>query len=256
MHHRELTIIRKQQIEQYIDLKDASLLEIGALDTPTYTKTDASIKYLDYASKEELISSNEDNPRYTDSRLMEVDFVCPTPEYSKFIKEKFDLVIANHVIEHVKDMISWINEISTIVKPNGYLFLSIPDKRYTFDIVRQETSFVTLLKNFEEKAKKPGLPEIFDALYYYRPVKAVDVWQDNYQDKIEMKRFSVSRALELAREYAQKSYFDIHCHVFTVHSFEECMKMLIETQLVKFTIVEIIEPVYMGNEFNVILKSV
>ena len=141
-----------------------------------------------------------------------------------------------------------------ILKPAAYLFLSIPDKRYTFDIVRQETSFVTLLRNFQEQAKKPSVYEIFDALYYYRSVKAVDVWEDDYKDKLEKKRFSVARALELAKEYAQKPYFDVHCHVFTSTSFEETLNMLIETHLVKFDIVEIIEPINMSNEFNVVLK--
>ena len=62
--------------------------------------------------------------------------------------ETFDLVIANHVLEHVQDNILAIKEIYRILKPNGYAVLQTPFSKKlpsTFSDIKINTEY---LKNY------------------------------------------------------------------------------------------------------------
>lgn len=247
---------RHRKINQYFSTDEANILEIGALDNPTYTRPEFKVKYLDFTSTESLAKKAESNPRYARERLVEVDFVCPTLEYSQFVDERFDLVIANHVIEHVPDTIRWFKEIYEILAPGGIFFLSIPDKRYTFDIVRPTSDFIDLLRNYREQVKKPNFYHILQHFYYHKPIKAADVWKNDYKEKIKQMRFDTKTAVAIAEKHAAEPYADVHCHVFTSDSFREICETLISLEYLSFEIVEITQPVEMSNEFYAIfLKS-
>lgn len=45
-----------------------------------------------------------------------------------FADETFDLIVANHVIEHVPDINAFINEVSRVMRANGTVFLSYPQE--------------------------------------------------------------------------------------------------------------------------------
>ena len=248
---------RKSIIQRFRNIGEVQILEIGALDNPTYRKSEANVAYLDFADKESLHKSHPNNPRYSLERLVDVDYVCKTINYSDVIDKRFDLIIANHVIEHVPDTITWLNEMEKLLLPNGKVFLSVPDKRYTFDIVRRCTVLSDLLFNFEHKKKKPSFYDIFDHLYYHKAIKAKDVWDGNYKSIIEKNRFSsVQQAYTEAEKLSTLEYADVHVHVYTKDSFVELITLLRDLNLINFTLdfVDEVEPQY--NEFHVILGKV
>jgi SAM-dependent methyltransferase len=248
--------LRRSKIREHVDVERSSILEIGALDYPTYTRPEHRVWYVDYASTDELAKKGEQNPRYARERLVEVDFVSPTPSYSQFIEGRFDLVIANHVIEHVPDTIRWLQELHAVSAPKGCVFLSIPDKRYTFDIMRRNTTFIDLLRNYDERVQKPTVYQILEHFYYHKSVSATEVWEGTHHDKLDVLRFSVGEALEVARKHAAASYADVHCHVFTSESFRGVISPLMELGMVPFEIEMMGSTVPMTNEFHVLLRTV
>jgi len=50
------------------------------------------------------------------------------------LKDKYDVVILNHVFEHINDLESLFKTINHILKPNGYLYCSIPNGNGFTDI--------------------------------------------------------------------------------------------------------------------------
>ena len=246
---------RREIIENHINIKDARILEIGALDNPTYEKSKFNIKYLDFTDTTTLARKGTNNPRYTIEKLVDVDYICPDPEYSHIITEKFDLVIANHVIEHIPDTIRWLENIYIILDTHGILFLSVPDKRYTFDIVRRETTFIDLLKNYNENIKKPDFYHILEHFYYHKSITTQDAWTNSYGDKIKKLRFDAQTAVELAEKHVKEPYADVHCHVWTSNSFKESFNILVELKKTLFKLELITQPLKMNNEFYVILRK-
>ena len=243
---------RHSFIEAHCQLDSSStILEFGALDNPTFRRPEYTVKYLDYASKEELNEKNSANPRYALDKLVDVDFVGLGS-----VDQTFELAVANHVIEHVPDIIGWINDIADILTKDGRLFLSIPDKRYTFDIARRETNFIDLMRMDRNKVEKPDFYQILDHLYFHKKVNAKEAWAGGIDDKLKTMRFSPQAAVEAATKAANSSYASVHCHVFTRDSFEETYNILVELGLVTLKLDAISSPAKGSNEFYAVFSHI
>jgi len=97
-------------------------------------------------------------------QIVPVDYVLVNNSLKETVKgEKFDYVIASHVIEHVPDIVSWLKD-SIYLKPNGILSLVIPDKRYTFDITRDESSPADVMGAYIERHTKASTASVYDYL--------------------------------------------------------------------------------------------
>ena len=161
---------RRNWLEQHVPAKEGKILEFGAFDYPTYFKSEAGIEYLDYFSKSELADLHTAAKPERVKNSIEVDHVIKEIDFAEHLKARFDLLIANHVIEHVPDLIRWLGNASSLLSnSSGRIFLSIPHKEYTFDKVRPLTTLSDLLFAHEEKLAAPSVQQVFESLYYYRP---------------------------------------------------------------------------------------
>jgi SAM-dependent methyltransferase len=244
---------RVATIAHSVDVSKAHILEIGALDTPTFTRPTHNVAYVDYATREEL--SKTDNPRYAYERIVEVDYPICGQRYPSVINERFDLVVANHVIEHIPDVITWLHDLGSLLKAGGSVFLSVPDKRYTFDIVRRESNFIDLIRAYLERKTKPDFLNILDHYWHHKEVRAADAWRGDHHGAIERMRFTPDKAFEHAEAMAKKPYADVHVHVFQQNSFGELLQMLRRFGYIGFADASI-SPVARGsNEFHVVLTD-
>jgi SAM-dependent methyltransferase len=252
--------VRKKRqifIENTIDLSKAKVLEIGAFDYPIYTKEQVDVSFMDWFSPEEHLAAHAGAPERAKNAIA-VDYVIKDKNFSHKISKKFDLVIANHVVEHVSDLIRWFQNISSILNLNGYLFLAVPHKEYTFDKIRHLTSLGDILRNYQEDLQAPTLYQVFDHLYYYRPVRANQIWDGNIQDLLKQKRFETAKAaMEKAKvELAKNTYVDTHCNVFNYLSFLELCQELYESQYIDLQITNSKDIEKPDNEFYAILQKV
>ncbi len=143
-----------------------SCLEIGPYTRPTFRADECHLKTLDYFSTQELRSHAQRigaNPAY----VIEVDYVCKDENYCSVVTEKFDVVIAAHVAEHVVGFIRYFQSLRQLLVDGGYLLIVLPDKRYSFDKFRPDTNLAHLV--FEHL--NPDLPwkslhSLETAMYY------------------------------------------------------------------------------------------
>ncbi|MEJ2607323.1 MAG: methyltransferase domain-containing protein [Anaerolineales bacterium] len=61
-----------------------------------------------------------------------------------------DFVIANHLLEHCQNPIGALENWLRVLHMDGVLFLSIPDKRYTFDYSRPITDLNHVVRDWRE----------------------------------------------------------------------------------------------------------
>jgi SAM-dependent methyltransferase len=249
---------RRNFIQKYIDCTNPNIniLELGAFAVPTFYKSEANIMYMDRSSTEELLMSivNDIDKK---SRVVPVDYVVKEKNFSQHIPLKFSLVIANHVVEHIPDLINWFQNISAILKPNGLLFLSIPHKEYTFDKLRQLTSITEILRCYESNLDAPTLYHVFDHMYFRRPILAKDVWNNNYKDLLKKGDFDCAKdALEHVKtQFSIRPYVDAHCSVFTCQSFLDISYELKNSGYIDLDVFSYKDVEKPYNEFFVVLKK-
>lgn len=125
-------------------------LEIGALSQAF--DLDAAVIYLDKYSKKELMDLYKDEPGI--SEIHNVHLVAKSDYYDFIDDEAFDFVVSSHVLEHTCNPGRIIEEWLRIVKPEtGIVYFVVPDKNYSFDRGRPETTTQHLLNDYHNNVQ-------------------------------------------------------------------------------------------------------
>jgi SAM-dependent methyltransferase len=251
--------VRNKRVIKMINLDNQVGLEIGPLTSPVVNKSNGHIYYIDHMSQEELKEKYKNEPVNLDE-IVPIDFVLKNNSIEQAINgKKFDYVIASHVIEHIPDTVSWLKDISSVLRSGGILSLVIPDKRFTFDIFRQSTKPSEVIGAYIDKTTKPTSAMIYDyGSKYAKDIDTVSVWNDRdyYTKRPPTLRWTEQEAIDMCEVNAlPEGYIDCHCHVYTPESFLAIIKELTKHKLIDFEICSFLETQNYGLEFFVSLKK-
>jgi SAM-dependent methyltransferase len=122
-------------------------IEIGALHNPLKVNNAAKVKYVDRISNEEL---RQHYPELKDLPLVELDIIDNGESLGSIKNNSQDFVIANHFLEHCENPLGAIQNMFRVLKPEGTLYLAIPDKRFTFDVERPISTIEHVRRDFLE----------------------------------------------------------------------------------------------------------
>lgn len=241
---------RAKVIAGCMDVSGLKVLEIGASDDPTFREGELDIYFMDWFSKEELFNKFEKTRPARAKNLIDVDYVVKENSFSEYIQERFDLIIANHVVEHIPDLLRWLAQARALLKPDGGLFLSIPHKDYTFDKIRRVSTLVDILECYDLELTAPSVYQVFEHIHLWRPIVAKDVWEGNYDHLLTQARFPVEESMRLAIQNTRNQpYVDVHCHVFTTESWRGLIDDLKSLGKMPFDDIETIDIQPGCNEF-------
>lgn len=213
-------------------------LEIGALHAPTLLKSEHDVLYVDYASTE-VVKANQFDPSVNPDDIVDVDIVWGDRPLREATGRTVDYVVASHVIEHVPDLIGWLHELRDVLREGGVLGLTIPDKRFTFDALRNDTSLAEVVEAYVAGYRTPSLRQIYDVASLGVAIDAAEVWSG--QVDLDAKRGETLKrlkpALNLVRDlHARPRYNDAHCWVFSPLSFIDLVAQLAELDLFPYRI--------------------
>lgn len=216
-----IPLSRRDKLLTGLDVAHMRGLEIGPLMTPLVHKHEGHIAYVDHADTETLRAKYSCDPGVDLSLILPVDHVWGMQTLADCLEGRaVDYVVNSHVIEHVPDVVTWLAEIHSVLKPDGFLRMAIPDRRYTFDILRSESSIVDALDAHLRRARTPLPRAILDHFTHYVEVNATAVWDGETDLSALTRTHSVADALGAAeRSFATGAYQDTHCWVFTPLSF-------------------------------------
>lgn len=176
-------------------------VEVGALADPLRVPPAARVTYLDRFSVEGLRAQY---PTLRDVELVPVGIVADGEHLTGVADEAHDFIIARHFLEHCQDPIGTLKNFFRILKPGGIVYLTIPDKRYTFDKPRAVTSLAHL---WQDHSEGPGPSRREHFVDYVRAIEPA-LSEDQVQ----------ARADELLTQD-----YSIHFHVWTQHEFLELL---------------------------------
>lgn len=230
-------------------------LELGPYDRPYFPRKDyPNIKYADVFTTEELIRHASVNPNRDPSKVEAVDYVIADNLLSDVATANtFDFVYCSHVLEHVPDLIKTLQDIETILKPNGCLICAYPDRHYTFDIDRDATNFLTLTDRHARGIRKPDPETVYDYFVNYRNVMVGRLWQKLDGAKgphVYDKATAVAKSKE-----AETGYVDVHCNIFDWNEFNTVIGNLRKKSLISLDIEKFSKTNAPLNEFFVVLRK-
>jgi len=179
-------------------------IEIGALHNPIGHKKSAKVKYVDRMS---IPALREQYPELRSKELVDVDIIDDGEHLWKIKDSSQDFVIANQFLEHCQNPIVAISNMLRVLKNRGILYLSVPDKRYSFDIDRPVTSLEHLLRDY-----KTG-PSVSKKQHFEEWVKYID----KIKSDIAVKK-QISHLMSLN--------YSIHYHVWTQNEILEFIVVL------------------------------
>ncbi len=224
-------------LRQHIDVANGRGLEIGPLVSPAVTREMGEIYYADHATTDELREWYRRDANVDESQIVEVDFVWGDRTLAEAAASKvpFDYVVASHVVEHVPDLIGWLQEIREILRPGGRLSLCVPDRRFTFDVRRRESDLSDVVEAYLLRLRRPALRATFDHFYRIAPADAPALWRG---EPAEDPPLNLEHALLAARTAASTDeYIDTHCWVFSDVSFAEVARNLMQAGLIDLRVV-------------------
>ncbi|MBN1264373.1 MAG: class I SAM-dependent methyltransferase [Anaerolineales bacterium] len=259
LHLRLFRMSRIDKILRRIPLHTSKGLEIGPLANPVVKKSEnVSIRYVDYADSDSLRKKYADDPNVETSRIVEVDDQWGEKSLvDLYGPEAFDYVIASHVIEHVPDMIGWLQEIAEILKEGGLLSLAVPDKRYTFDLQRPVSTPGAFIEAYLRKSIQPGPQAVFDHHALAADVGALAAWKETILINDLRPYHSPREAYEKAAlAFSSGVYEDSHVWIFTPSSFLDVLQIFCRLGLCDFVVEDFLDTARNQIEFFVVLKKV
>ncbi|WP_454824958.1 methyltransferase [Paraburkholderia xenovorans] len=247
---------RKVKLLSGLDLSSAIGAEIGALCRPVVTRPEGTVYYIDHASTEVLREKYKHDPNVDINALVDVDAVWGQQSLSEALGGKLvDYVIASHVVEHVPDLVGWLAEIGAILKPGGQLRLAVPDKRFTFDLMREDSRISDVLGAHVVRARIPQPQAIIDHIVNVRyDVSAGEIWAGICSNGRPAHTFA--DAIASAQDaFANGNYHDVHVWVFTPLTFARICRQLVENGLLSMSCANFFDTARNELEFQVHMQQ-
>jgi SAM-dependent methyltransferase len=139
----EFTLVREELARRFLR---GSGIEVGALNQPLPVPEAVSVRYVDRAPLATLRSYHGQGV----STIRAPDLVDDLENLCCIGDGTVDFVIANHVLEHVENPLRALATISRVLVPNGIAYVTLPDKRFTFDKRRALTPLSHILRDYRD----------------------------------------------------------------------------------------------------------
>lgn len=229
---------RLERLREHIDVATERGLEIGPLASPIVPRDLGEVYYVDHLSTDDLRTKYRPDPAVDESTIVTIDFVWGSQTLAEAVGSSapFDYVIASHVLEHVPDLVGWLEEVASVLRPGGRLSVALPDRRYTFDVRRRDSDVSEVIEAYLLGLRRPAVRATFDHFYRYVEVDPIAIWRGlpGHDDPPPDAQTAVAIATQAAKTDA---YLDTHCWVFSDASFIQLMATLMSMGFVNLRFV-------------------
>ena len=88
----------------------------------------------------------------------------------------FDALIASHVLEHMPDLVAFLDSARRLVRDDGCLVFALPDKRWSFDFFRPPTLAGRVLLAHHDRRERHCPATLFDEIAYSVTLRGQPGW--------------------------------------------------------------------------------
>lgn len=134
-------------------------LEMGALQRPMPLHEGMTVDYVDKLTLPQL---RRHYPEHDDVDLLEPTIVDDAETLATVADAAYDFVIAAHVLEHLKNPLLALESWCRVLRPEGLIYLVVPDRRQTFDRLRVCTTLEHLILDYEHPSPERDYEHYLD----------------------------------------------------------------------------------------------
>jgi len=258
---------RREALISGLDQKSNKGLEIAPWFSPIAPKRDGwntlVLERMDTESFREYTKAHSNPEISSKAHLIEdVDVVWESGTLVNLFNENeisgLDYILSSHTLEHMIDLIDFLQACSNSLCSTGLLCMAIPDMRYTFDVLRNPSTFadvirVSRLANYCKHESERLLDHI---------MREVTVGGQGCWSKLDPPKpmWQLSNTIDHAMQaykddLSRPDYVDIHSWCFVPASFQLIIHELNCAGFIDFEIRSIIDSQCPGSEFIVQLEK-
>jgi SAM-dependent methyltransferase len=251
--------LRQRRLWAMHDFAEGRGLEIGPLHKTSVPRGRADVRYLDVFDRDTLLANYRDDPMVPTDLIPEIDYALLADGRVRSIPEAigddepFDWVVASHVIEHVPDVVGWLDQIARITADGGALVLIVPDRRYCFDVHRPSTTVGQMLQAHEQGDVTPSVRAVYDHFRSHVFTDTGRTWAGHPPDYAQRSR-SLETVLDHLEQARRGEYVDAHVWTFTPDTLVEQLVELRSLGLSAWTVDRIRRTRRNELEFYVVLR--
>ena len=258
-HHPTSVELRRVAYLPIFDFGTGHGLEIGPLASPIADPATADVHFVDVVSRDDLVEHFGADPAVDCDQIPEIHYWLKRPDGFRTLSEAvapgapYDWVVAAHVVEHIPDLVGWFTELAGVLRDGGHVVLTVPDRRFSFDILRPGTTTGQVLAAHASADVVPSARAAFDHFRDHVVVGADRAW-DGWVPSADARTYTLEDAREMARRAAAGEYIDSHVWTFTPSSFVEQVDELGLLGMIDFTVADIVPTRRNELEFHVVLE--
>ena len=244
-----------------LDVAGMTGLEIGPLADPVVRKSEGRVIYVDHTDTDSLRATYRDNALVKAEEIVGVDAVWGERTLAEALAPllgeggRVDYAVASHVAEHVPDLVTWLGEVAEVLRPGGTLRLALPDRRFSFDALREPTRLIDTLAAWVVRARKPQVRDVMDFRLHYAPeVRPFSIYDGSDRREELVPAHSFEKVVEIAGWARDLDvYLDVHCTVVHPREWAELMARLAELGLLRMACAAMTDTTTEMFEFYVVM---
>ncbi|CAO4135858.1 hypothetical protein OFEAOIEE_LOCUS3605 [Methylorubrum extorquens] len=136
--NRRSTDRRLARITHDVPLPEARGIEFGPANNPTALPQGIRVAYVDHATDAEV--------GLPDAVTIDYAWAGSGSLAAAIGQEGLDFAIAAQVAHYVPNLLGWFRGIHAVLRPGGVLNLSLPDRRFMFDVGRANSTVAELVE--------------------------------------------------------------------------------------------------------------
>jgi hypothetical protein len=131
-------------------------------------------------------------------------------------KDFYQYIVASHVIEHSVDLIGFLQDCESLLRPGGSLALVVPDKRYCFDFFKPLTAVGSAVDAHLRPTLFHPPGALLDHTAYATTRDGSIAWSVLQAGELQTQFSDLSDgAVQIEQGTEQSTYFDVHRWIFT-----------------------------------------
>lgn len=168
--------------------------------------------------------------RYGDD-ILGKQYICDATDMHIIKDESYDFLLSSNNLEHIANPLKALKEFVRVVKVGGNIVILVPNKKYTFDHAREDTSFEHILSDYENNINEGDLTHL--------------------NEIIKLHDLTMDKAAGSKNEFIERCYknYDnrcLHHHVFSLELLEK---------MAQYVGVYVVKKIELYNDFCVVLEK-